>query len=166
MFSSHPILNLLVYQEIWRVKLFQLGQLNLFSVVWVIQIKKKLHLSPVYCRILENVGWWREGGRMFLEKPRRVLSPLITRGHNGKCLLQPHNAVQITWVHKRCSEQTLLCGSLPSLPLPHSWITFSLLSWLFVTWLGGLTGGKGPACDREGPDPCPGTWFVFLRDRS
>lgn len=63
------------------------------------------------------------------------LSPLITQGHNGKHLLPPYNAVQITCEHKCSSEQTLLCGSLPSLPQPRSESLFSLLSWPFVTWL-------------------------------
>lgn len=90
--------------------------------------------------IMENCYYWRDR-RMFRGFIKwnpggsRSLSPLITRGHNGKHLLPPYNAVQITCEHKCSSEQTLLCGSLPSLPQPQSESLFSLLSWPFVTWL-------------------------------
>lgn len=131
--------SLLVYQELKRVELPQFGHPNLISVVWFMWIKSSIFIQ--FSVIIEN-GCWRDR-RMFRGYIKRnpggwqslSLSPLITRGHNGKHLLPPYNAVQITCEHKCSSEQTLLCGSLPSLPQPQSESLFSLLSWPFVTWL-------------------------------
>lgn len=100
----------------------------------LIHVDKKQHFFIQFAVIIEN-GCWRDR-RMFRGSIKRnpggsqslSLSPLITRGHNRKHLLPPYNAVQITCEHKCSSEQTLLCGSLPSLPQPQSESLFNLLS--------------------------------------
>lgn len=143
--------SLLVYQELQRVKLPQFGQPNLISVVWSMGIKSSIFIQ--FSVIIEN-GCWRD---------RRMFRGYIRGTLEGRSLW-----VWVLSLHEDTMESTC-CHLIMPFRLPASTNVpqnklccadqgqaFHNLSWNpFLAYsadplsldFGGLTRGKGPACD-------------------